>query len=118
MGLPDEYLAPEFQQVDGHFAVVFKGPGKSLLDLKSQRPCPIYEVAPAVIDILNANQRLIVKHLLKELKVGVPALAGKLKVSEQAVRKDMAKLQALDLVGKRSAARATYYVLKTSEPVP
>jgi hypothetical protein len=30
----------------------------------------------------------------------------------------MAKLQALDLVGKRGAARATYYVLKTSESVP
>jgi ATP-dependent DNA helicase RecG len=110
--------APEFLQIDGHFAVVFKGPGKSLLDLRSQRPRPIYEVAPAVIDILNANQRLIIKHLLKELKVEVPALARKLKVSEQAVRKDMAKLQALDLVGKHGAARATYYVLKTSEPVP
>ncbi len=114
MGLP----APEFQQVDGHFAVIFKGPGKSLLKLKPQKPRPVYEVEPAVIDVLNANQRFIVKRLLKGLKVDVPDLAKKLKVSEQAVRKDMAKLQELDLVEKRGAARATYYVLKATKPTP
>jgi hypothetical protein len=35
-----------------------------------------------------------------------------LRATEQAVRKDLAKLTKLELVEKRGAARATYYVLK------
>ena len=42
----------------------------------------------------------------------VPGLAAKLRVTEQSVRKDMAKLQALNLIEQRGAARATYYILK------
>lgn len=108
MGLP----APEFSLSDGHFCVVFGGPGKSLAKLKPQRARPIYEVEPNVIDVLSDKQRRIVKHLLRDLKVDVPTLAKKLKVSAQAVRKDMASLQEAGLVEKRGAARATYYVLR------
>ena len=35
-----------------------------------------------------------------------------------AVGKDLAKLQKLDLVEKRGAARATYYVLREQLPAP
>ncbi|PIU19336.1 MAG: hypothetical protein COT18_08060 [Elusimicrobia bacterium CG08_land_8_20_14_0_20_59_10] len=43
--------------------------------------------------------------------VQVPKIAARLRVTEQAVRKDMAKLQGLGLAEKRGFARATYYVL-------
>ena len=41
----------------------------------------------------------------------VPKIAARLKVTEQAIRKDMVKLQKMRLVEKRGSARATYYVL-------
>ena len=42
----------------------------------------------------------------------MPDLAKALKVTPQAVRKDMAALQKMGLVEKQGAARATSYVLK------
>ena len=51
-------------------------------------------------------------------EVQVPELASALGITAQAVRKDLAKLQKLDLVEKRGAARATYYVLKERKVAP
>ena len=107
MGLP----APEFSINDGHFSVVFTGPGKSLAKLNSQQARPIFAVEPSVIDTLTANQKTIMRELLKNRQVQVPKLAVRLKVTEQAIRKDMAKLQKMRLIEKRGSARATYYVL-------
>ncbi len=108
MGLPE----PEFQIIDGHFVVTFRGPGRSLSKVKPQTARPLFAVEPSVLDRLTANQKTIVRELLKTKEVQVPELAAKLSVSEQAVRKDMAKLAELQLVERRGAARATYYVLK------
>ncbi|MBM4346767.1 MAG: DUF4062 domain-containing protein [Deltaproteobacteria bacterium] len=108
MGLP----APEFSITDGHFTVVFKGPGKSLLKLRPQKGRPIFEVESSLLIELTPNQKTIMKELLRNKEVQVPRIAARLKVTEQAVRKDMTKLQRLGLVAKRGAARATYYTLK------
>jgi predicted HTH transcriptional regulator len=111
MGLP----APQFQQIDGHFAVIFKGPGKSLLKLKPQKPRPLFEVQPSKIETLTPNQKAIIRELLGKKQVEVPNLAAVLKVTEQSIRKDLRKLQKLKLAEKRGAARATYYVLKEQQ---
>ena len=110
--------APEFLITDGHFTVVFKGPGKSMSKLKSQRARPIWEVKPSSVDLLTSNQKMIMRELLKNGEVQVSKIAVQLKVTEQAVRKDMTKLQKMRLVEKRGAARATYYVLNEQQVTP
>jgi predicted HTH transcriptional regulator len=107
MGLP----TPEFLIFDGHFTVVFKGPGKSLAKLKPQKARPVIAVEPSIVDQLTPNQKMIVRELLKTREVQVPKIAALLKVTEQAIRKDMAKLQKMGLVVKRGSARATFYAL-------
>lgn len=113
MGLP----APEFSINDGHFSVLFRGPGKSLAKLKSQQARPIFAVEPSVIDTLTANRKTIMRELLKNKQVQVPKIAALLKVTEQAIRKDMAKLQKMRLIEKRGSARATYYVLNETAKI-
>jgi predicted HTH transcriptional regulator len=112
-GLPE----PEFQIRDGHFAVIFHGPGNSLAKLKPSSARPIFEIKPSVLDQLTLNQKAIVQRLLKHNKAQVPELATALKVTEQAVRKDMAKLTKLQLVEKHGSARATHYTLKQQSPL-
>jgi predicted HTH transcriptional regulator len=114
LGLP----APEFQSLDGHFVVTFLGPGDSLDQVKPKSVRTVFEVAPSDLDRLTANQKFIVHELLAAGQIQVPALVAKLKVTEQAVRKDMARLVKLKLVAKRGAARATYYVLIQREDTP
>lgn len=69
-------------------------------------------------DTLNPNQKTILRQLLAQDQVQVSELASALGVTAQAVRKDLAKLQKLDLVEKRGAAHATYYVLKERQVAP
>lgn len=107
MGLP----VPEFTITDGHFTVIFKGPGASMVGLKPQKARPVFAVEPSLLDRLTPNQKTIMRELLKTGTVQVPKIAARLRVTEQAVRKDMAKLQELELVEKRGSARATHYVL-------
>ena len=114
MGLP----APEFSNTDGHFTVVFKGPGKPLAKLRAEKARPIFAVEPSLVDLLTPNQKMILRELLKNREVQVPKIAAQLKVTEQAVRKDMAKLQKMRLVEKRGAARATYYILNEQQVTP
>jgi DeoR/GlpR family transcriptional regulator of sugar metabolism len=52
-------------------------------------------------------QKTILRELLTKNQVQVPDLVVGLRVTEQAVRKDLAKLTNLELVEKRGAARAT-----------
>jgi ATP-dependent DNA helicase RecG len=108
VGLP----GVEFRIVDGHFAVIFVGPGKTLAKLRPPRPRVVYEIAPADVGRLNKNQKKVVRHLLKKVDVGATELAELLKVTPQAVRKDLAVLQKMRIIEKRGKARATYYVLK------
>ncbi|MBU1206356.1 MAG: DUF4062 domain-containing protein [Proteobacteria bacterium] len=110
--------APEFSITDGHFTVVFKGPSKSLAKLRAEKAQPIFAVKPALVDLLTPNQKMIMRGLLKNGEVKVPKIAAQLKVTDQAVRKDMAKLQKMRLVEKRGAARATYYVLNEQQVTP
>jgi DeoR/GlpR family transcriptional regulator of sugar metabolism len=63
-------------------------------------------------------RKTILSELLAKNQVHVPDLAVILRVTEQAVRKDLAKLTKLKLVEKRGAARATYYVLKEQLSTP
>ncbi len=110
--------APEYSYRDGHFIVTFLGPGKKISSLKADRAAPVFEVRPSVVDMLTKNQKSIVHELLTKNQAQVPDLAIALRVTQQAVRKDMAKLTKLKLVEKRGAARATYYVLKEQLPTP
>lgn len=107
-GLP----SVEFTIVDGHFAVVFAGPGRTLSNLRPPRPRIIHEIAPADVSRLNDNQRRIVRRLLSKGQVDTGGLARLLKVTPQAVRKDLTVLHKLGIVEKRGKARATHYVLK------
>jgi predicted HTH transcriptional regulator len=99
LGLPE----PDFQITDGHF-VTFRGPGKSLSKVKPQIARPLFEVEPSTLDRLTANQKTIMRELLKAKAVQVRKLAEKLEVTEQAVRKDMAKLTELQLVEQRGGS--------------
>jgi DNA-binding transcriptional ArsR family regulator len=67
------------------------------------------------VERLNKNQRAIIKTLLKKDEVTVAEMVGRLKVTPQAVRKDMAKLQEMNLVAKMGSGRSTYYVLKETD---
>ena len=104
--------APEYSYRDGHFVVTFRGPGKALSKLKAEQAVPVFDVKPSVVEALTQNQKAILRELLAKDQVQVPELAAALNVTGQAVRKDMAQLQKMNLVEKRGAARATYYVLK------
>lgn len=108
VGLP----GVEFRIVDGHFAVIFTGPGKTLSNLRPPQPRVVYEIPPADVSRLNANQRIIIRRLLSRGEVDTAGLAKLLKVTPQAVRKDFSVLQGMGIIEKRGRARATYYVLK------
>lgn len=108
VGLP----GVDFRMVDGNFAVIFAGPGKTLSKLRPFKPRTVYEIAPAEVGRLNSNQKKIAHRLLSKGKVETAGLAKLLKVTPQAVRKDLAVLQEMGIIEKRGRARATYYVLK------
>ena len=109
---------PEYSYRDGHFVATFRGPGKEIARLKADHAIPVFEVRPSVAETLTKNQKTILRELLAKNQVQVPDLVVALRVTEQAVRKDLAKLTKLKLVEKRGAARATYYVLKEQIPTP
>jgi len=109
---------PEYSYRNGYFVVTFRGPGKEIVKLKAGHAVPVFEVQPSVIETLTKNQKTILHELLAKNQVQVPDLAAALHVTDQAVRKDLAKLTKLKLVEKRGAARATYYVLKEQLPTP
>jgi predicted HTH transcriptional regulator len=108
VGLP----GVEFKIVDGHFAVIFRGPGKTLSRLRPIQRRVVYEIAPADVYRLNDNRKRIVRRLLSKGEVDTAGLARLLKVTPQAVRKDLAVLQKMGIIEKKGRARATYYVLK------
>lgn len=108
VGLP----GVEFRIVDGHFAVIFAGPGQRLSKLRPLQPRTIYEIAPAEVGRLNDNQKEVIRRLLDKGDVDTTGLAESLNVSPQAVRKDLAVLQKRGIIEKRGRARATYYVLR------
>ena len=107
---------PEYSYRDGHFVVTFPGPGKAIDRLKADHAIPLFEIRPSVVETLTKNQKTIIRELLAKNQVQVPELVVTLRVTEQAVRKDLAKLTRLKLVEKHGAARATYYVLKEQLP--
>jgi len=72
----------------------------------------VFEVEPVDVDRLNDNQKKIVRRLLSKSIVDTTGLAKLLQVTPQAVRKDLAVLQKMELIEKKGKARATYYVLK------
>ncbi len=105
-GLP----RPKFSVIEGRFAVVLYGP-KTMEEIRVEKLRPTFEIPAEKLKGLTQNQVDILKELLNNRRT-VPELADRSGVSHQAIRKDMSKLINLDLVEKRGAARATYYVLK------
>ena len=104
-----------FDMDEGYFTVTFKAPQVPLTKLKPKHTRILYEVNSSQVDRLNNNQMIIVKALLKTAEVTVAELSKRLKVTPQAIRKDMAKLQEMELVERRGAARSTYYTLKETD---
>lgn len=109
---------PGYSYRDGQFVITFRGRGKSLHELKAKRAVPVFEVQPSVAETLNPNQKTILRELLAKDHVHAPELASTLGITAQAVRKDLARLQKLNLIEKHGAARATYYVLKERKSSP
>lgn len=107
VGLP----RPRFLFRDGHFTVVFPGPGDHILELKSQHAHPVFEVADDVLKNLSETQRSIIQLLLAERKARVPDLADRLGLSQQAIRKALKALKARKLVLQVGKARETAYLL-------
>jgi len=104
-----------FDMDEGYFTVTFKAPQVPLTRLEPKHTRILYEVNSSQVDRLNKNQRIIVKALLKTGEVTVAELTKRLKVTPQAIRKDMAKLQEMELIERRGAARSTYYTLKETD---
>lgn len=107
----DYDLAGSCIRRDGHFTVVFPGPGDHILELKSQHAHPVFEVADDVLKNLSETQRSIIKLLLAERKARVPDLADRLVLSQQAIRKALKALKARKLVLQVGKARETAYLL-------
>lgn len=110
-GLPDV----QFKKDQGYFTVILYGPTVPMSRLKPQYPRVLYAVQTADEARLNKSQKRIVASLLRKHEVRVADLAKAMKVTPQAVRKEMATLQDIGLVEKHGAARSTYYVLKQTE---
>jgi ATP-dependent DNA helicase RecG len=108
LGLP----RPEFRFRDGHFQVIFRGPGNDILKLKSQQARALVEVPKDALDHLNESQRRIVSILLRETETRVPLMAKELGVSDQAVRKALKGLLDAGLVTRSGRARETTYRMK------
>ena len=102
----------DFRLIDGHFAVIFAGPGKTLSKLRPLQPRIVYEIAPADLVRFNVNQKKVIRLLLNRGKVDTSGLAKILKITPQAIRKDLAVLQKIGIIEKKGKARDTYYVLK------
>lgn len=107
----DYDLAGSCIRRDGHFTVVFPGPGDHILELKSQHAHPVFEVADDVLKNLSETQRSIIQLLLAERKARVPDLADRLGLSQQAIRKALKALKARKLVLQVGKARETAYLL-------
>ena len=108
VGLPDVQL----KIVDGHFTVIFTGPGKTLSNLRPCQPRIVYEIAHADMKRRNDQQKKIIRYLLSKGEMDTTEFAKLLKVTPQAVRKNLAVLQKIGIIEKRGKARATYYFLK------
>lgn len=102
----------EFKIVDGHFTVIFAGPGKTLSKLHPIQPRIVYAIPPADVERLNNNQKKITRRLLAKGEVETAELVKLLKVTPQAVRKDLGILQKVGIIEKKGRARATFYILK------
>lgn len=92
--------------------MIFAGPGKTLSKLRPLQPRIVYQITPAEVDRLNDNQKEVIRRLMIKGEVETSVLSDLLKVTPQAVRKDLAVLHKRGLIKKRGSARATYYVLK------
>ncbi len=112
LGLP----RPRFEFRDGHFCVVFFGPGENIGKLGSQSSKAIFRVTDTVLAGLSTTQKQILKILLEQRQVRVPELAEALSISPQAIRKALKILQNLDLVVQTGKARGTAYHLKEQTP--
>ncbi len=107
LGLP----RPQFQFRDGHFKIIFLGPGDDMLKLKIQSSRAVFKIDDDQLAELSETQKSIIQVLLLEKEVRVPMLSERLKISEQAVRKALKPLKEKGLIRQGGKARETFYEL-------
>ena len=107
VGLP----RPRFLIRDGHFAVIFFGPGDDILKLKSLDMPPVFKVSDDLLDRLSETQKHILQILIAEKEVRVPDLADRLDLSQQSIRKALKLLRDIGLISRIGKARETFYIL-------
>ena len=88
MGLP----RPTLSVRDGHFLIVFHGPGEGIQKLKPQGR-PVFEVKEDLLSGLSQTQRKIVTYLLEHGEAKVTDLAREIGVSGAAIRKALKELR-------------------------
>lgn len=88
MGLP----RPTLSARDGHFLIVFHGPGDDIQKLKPQGR-PVFEVKGDLLSGLNTTQRRIVAHLLEHGEAKADDLADALNVAGSTIRKNLKELR-------------------------
>lgn len=88
MGLP----RPTLSVRDGHFLIVFHGPGDDIQKLKPQGR-PVFEVKGDLLSGLNQTQRKIVAYLLEHGEAKADDLADTLGVAGSTIRKNLKELR-------------------------
>jgi ATP-dependent DNA helicase RecG len=112
IGLP----RPEFRFRDGHFMVIFKGPGDNILKLKSQAARPIFEVEKIAVDTLTPTQKALLRILLEVPEAKTMAMARDLGLSRPAIQKALAQLKLKGLVRQSGRTRDASYTLVENAP--
>lgn len=112
MGLP----RPTLSVRDGHFLIVFHGPGADIQKLKPQGR-PVFEVKDDLLSGLNQTQRKIVAYLLEHGEAKVADLADEVGVSGAAIRKALKELREGDqpLVVQDGPTKGAVYRLAGGE---
>jgi len=111
LGLP----RPEFRFRDGHFLVVFRGPGDDILKVKGQQARPVFEVGQGVLQDLTSTQKALLKMLLEEREAKTMVMAARLGLSRAAVQKALATLKAKGLVRQNGRTRDASYAVAEKE---
>jgi len=114
IGLP----RPEFKFRDGHFLVIFKGPGDDISKLKSQEARPVFELGQTSLEDLTSTQKAVLKILLEKGEAKTMSIAREIKLSRAAIQKAMATLKSKGLVRQSGRTRDATYMLTEKDDVP
>ena len=112
MGLP----RPTLSVRDGHFLIVFHGPGEGIQKLKPQGR-PVFQVKEDLLSGLSQTQRKIVTYLLEHGEAKAPELAKAVGVSSTAIQNAIKALREGErpLVTREGATRGAIYRLSEGD---